>query len=77
MQKKLNLISVNPALGEQEEGQIAKGCQYSSKCDNESCFCDVIEAEDDEADAWDAVTADYPPPHEDWWNDMLSLGGEG
>lgn len=71
--EKTNLVN----LEELAEGQIAAGCHYSKACDNEACFCDVIEAEDDEVDAWDAPTEDYPPPHEDWWNEMKSLGGEG
>lgn len=77
-------IKTNPALGEEEEGKIARGCHYDSNsktCDLESCFCDVLLEETTVVSAvdseWDIPTLEYiPDPNSEWWQTMLALGGE-
>lgn len=66
--------------GADTEGQIAQGCHYGKACDNEACFCDVLEQEAEVVDEeWDIPTQDYIPSWEDrLWGVMgQELGGEG
>lgn len=74
-------ISVNAALGEEQEGQIANSCHYQKSCDIEECFCDVLTEEMVATDfindaEWDIPTAEHEPP-DAWWQEMLNLGGQG